>query len=34
MSTLESYRYSALDESGKKVSGTEKATSAARRTSC
>ena len=28
MSTLESYRYSALDESGKKVSGTEKAASA------
>ena len=27
MSTMESYRYSALDESGKKVSGTEKATS-------
>jgi len=27
MSTLESYRYSAVDESGKKVSGTEKATS-------
>ena len=27
MSTLESYRYSALDESGKKVSGTEKAAS-------
>ena len=28
MTTLESYRYSALDESGNKVSGTEKATSA------
>jgi len=28
MTTLESYRYSALDESGKKVSGTEKAQSA------
>ena len=28
MTTLESYRYSALDESGKTVSGTEKATSA------
>jgi type IV pilus assembly protein PilC len=28
MPTLESYRYSAFDESGKKVSGTEKATSA------
>ena len=27
MSTLESYRYNALDESGKKVSGTEKAAS-------
>jgi type IV pilus assembly protein PilC len=27
MTTLESYRYSALDESGKKVSGTEKAAS-------
>jgi len=27
MSTLESYRYSAVDEQGKKVSGTEKATS-------
>jgi len=28
MTTLESYRYSALDDSGKKVSGTEKAVSA------
>jgi type IV pilus assembly protein PilC len=28
MTTLESYRYSALDESGKKISGTEKAASA------
>jgi type IV pilus assembly protein PilC len=28
MTTLESYRYSALDESGNKISGTEKATSA------
>ncbi len=27
MSTLESYRYSAVDEQGNKVSGTEKATS-------
>jgi type IV pilus assembly protein PilC len=28
MTTLESYRYSALDENGKKISGTEKASSA------
>ncbi len=28
MTTMESYRYNALDESGKKVSGTEKAASA------
>ncbi len=34
MSTMESYRYSALDEHGKKVSGTEKAPQSTRRTSC
>ena len=28
MTTLESYRYSALDDSGNKISGTEKAASA------
>ena len=33
MTTMETYRYSALDERGDKVTGTEKATSSARHTS-